>query len=71
MGGTKLGGSAQGGKTDVDVGTIHWDDIERLLKMDESYNRPNRQGARGITILRRKPRNGRSLIPVCKLLKIA
>jgi hypothetical protein len=37
-----IGGSAGGGRTDVDVGTIYWDDIERLLGLDEEYNRINR-----------------------------
>ena len=30
------------GKTDTDVGTIHWDDVEKLMQMDEEYNRINR-----------------------------
>lgn len=38
---------AKGGKTDVDVGTIYWDDIRRLLGLDEEFNRINRMGAFG------------------------
>jgi hypothetical protein len=38
---------ASGGKTDVDVGTIYWDDIRRLMDLDEEYNRTNRYGAFG------------------------
>jgi hypothetical protein len=39
--------SATGGYKDVDTGGIKWKDLERLLRMDEESNRPNRMGAFG------------------------
>lgn len=40
-------GSAGGGYTDVDTGGIKWEQLRKLLNLDEEYNRPNRQGAFG------------------------
>ena len=42
-----VGGSASGGKTDVDVGQIKWDWLEKLAEFDERYNRINRYGRFG------------------------
>jgi len=43
--GAKIGGKA--GYKDVDTGGIKWKELEKLLKLDEQYNRPDRMGAFG------------------------
>jgi hypothetical protein len=39
--------SAKGGKTDVNLGNIKWDWLEKLAEFDERYNRINRYGPFG------------------------
>jgi hypothetical protein len=42
-----LKASAQGGYTDVDTGGIKWNELRKLLNLEEEFNRPDREGAFG------------------------